>query len=207
MIVHPDIERYMYGLLPERDGVLREMEAEAERRNIPIVGPAVGHLLAVLVKATGARRIFELGSAIGYSTVWLARAAGAGAEVHYTDASAANAEEAARYFERAGISDKISIHVGDALESLRQTAGEFDVIFNDVDKQGYPEVFREVGAHLRPGGLFLTDNTLYHERVLAPRDAAARGVVEFNRLLFESPKFFSAMVPLRDGVALAVRIS
>ena len=95
-----------------------EMEAEARSRNIPIVGPAVGSLLAALVRLSGARRIFELGSAIGYSTIWLARAAGPGAEVHYSDGSEANARQATGYFERAGVADRITIHVGDALASF-----------------------------------------------------------------------------------------
>ena len=102
MILNPEIERYMNGLLPPRDAVLAEMEQVAERRKIPIIGPAVARVLAQLVMISGAKRIFELGSAIGYSTIWLARAAGPGAEVHYTDGSAENANEARGYIERAG---------------------------------------------------------------------------------------------------------
>jgi adenylosuccinate lyase len=140
MIINPEIERYMEGLLPPRDAVLAEMEAAAARRNIPIVGPAVARVLAQLVMMSGAKRIFELGSAIGYSTIWLARAAGPGAEVHYADGSAANAREASGYFERAGVASAIQVHVGDALTSLSETSGEVDFIFNDVDKEGYPAV-------------------------------------------------------------------
>ncbi len=205
MIVNPDIERYIYDLLPPRDPVLAEIEAEAERRRIPIVGPAVGGLLALLVEMTRARRIFELGSAIGYSTIWLARAAGPGAEVHYSDGSEANAEEARGYFRRAGVADRITVHVGDALISLAGTTGPFDLIFNDVDKEGYPSVLDAVTDRLRSGGVLVTDNTLWHERVLEPRDAASRAVAEFNRKIVEAKAFSVALVPLRDGVTVALK--
>lgn len=205
MITDPEIERYMHDLLPARDEVLAEMEQAAARRNIPIVGPAVANFLALLVRISGARRIFELGSAIGYSTLWLARAAGPEAEVHYSDGSDRNAEEARGYFERAGVARRIQLHVGDALEALRQVPGEFDLIFNDVDKEGYPAVLAAVPPRLRPGGLFITDNTLRRGTVLAPGDAAARAVVEFNRKLFGSGQFASSLLPIRDGLTVSVR--
>ena len=205
MIVNPDIERYMYGLLPPRDAVLAEMEQLAERRNIPIIGPAVARVLAQLVMISGAKRIFEMGSAIGYSTIWLARAAGPGAEVHYTDGSAENAREARSYIERAGLSASIHIHVGDALSVLSETPGQFDFIFNDVDKEGYPAVLDAVPTRLKRGGIFATDNTLWHERVLSPHEASDRAVVEFNQKLYESAQFFTTLLPLRDGLSVAVR--
>jgi caffeoyl-CoA O-methyltransferase len=207
MITNPDIERYMYDLLPARDEVLAEIEAYAAEHKIPIIGPAVGRLLASLVMMTKGRRIFELGSAIGYSTIWLARAAGPEAEVHYSDGSEANAERARGYFERAGVSSRINVHVGDALNALASTSGTFDVIFNDVDKDGYPAVLEAVPSRIRSGGLFITDNTLWHARVLDPKEAADEGVVRFNRAIFDSREFFAAQVPLRDGVTIAVRLS
>lgn len=206
MIVNPEIERYMNGLLPPRDAVLAEMEVAAARRNIPIIGPAVGRVLAQLVTIAGARRIFELGSAIGYSTIWLARAAGPGAEVHYSDSSAENAQEARGYFERAGVAGVIHIHVGDALSSLAGVPGEFDFIFNDVDKQGYPAVLERVPSRLRRGGLFVTDNALWHERVLNPQQSSDRAVIEFNRKLYESTQFFTTLLPLRDGLTVATKL-
>jgi caffeoyl-CoA O-methyltransferase len=206
MIVNPEIERYMDGLLPPRDAVLAEMEEAAALRNIPIIGPAVARMLAQLVMISGAKRIFELGSAIGYSTIWLARAAGPGAEVHYTDGSAGNAREARGYFERAGVASVIHIHVGDALSSLAQTAGEFDFVFNDVDKEGYPAVLAAICSRLRRGGIFITDNTLWHGRVLDPRENTDRAVVEFNRRLYEMPQFFTTLVPIRDGLTVSLKL-
>ena len=206
MIVNPDIERYMEGLLPARDPLLAEVEAQAARRGIPIVGPMVGRLLAQLVMLTGARRVFELGSAIGYSTMWIARAAGPGAEIHYSDGSEANGREADEYFARAGLKDRIRVHVGDALTELAETTGEFDIIFNDVDKEGYPAVLAEAPGRLRKGGLLVTDNTLWHSRVLDPQDDISQAVVRFNRALYDSGLFFTTLLPLRDGVSVSLKL-
>jgi predicted O-methyltransferase YrrM len=206
MITDPNIERYIHSLLPARDSVLTEMEEYAEHHNIPIVGPAVGRFLAALVMISKARRIFELGSAIGYSTIWLARAAGQGAEVHYCDGSAENAKRAQGHFEQAAVADRIRVHVGDALTTLAQTPGEFDLIFNDVDKEGYPAVLKAVPGRIRQGGLFVTDNTLWHARVLDPRDETDHAVRLFNEELFASPFFYTTQVPLRDGLSVAIRL-
>ncbi len=207
MITDPDIERYMHDLLPPRDEVVAEMEAYAASQQIPIVGPAVARFLASLVMMmTGAKRIFELGSAIGYSTIWFARAAGPNAEVHYSDGSEANAERARRYFERAGVSSRIQVHVGDALTALASTSGSFDVIFNDVDKDGYPAVLDAVPDRIKTGGLFITDNTLWHASVLDPKDTTAQAVCLFNQRLFSSPLFYTTQLPIRDGVSVAIRL-
>lgn len=206
MITNPDIERYMHDLLPPRDEVLAEMEAYAAERKIPIVGPAVGRFLASMAMMTGAKRIFELGSAIGYSTIWFARAAGADAEVHYSDGSRENAEQARDYFERAGVSSRIQVHVGDALTALASTSGTFDVIFNDVDKDGYPAVLDAVPDRIKRGGLFITDNTLWHARVLDPKEATDHAVCTFNQRLFNSPLFYTTQLPIRDGVSVGIRV-
>ena len=206
MITNPDIEQYMRDLLPARDAVLAEMESYAAERKIPIVGPAVGRFLASLVMMTKSKRIFELGSAIGYSTIWFARAAGADAEVHYSDGSRENAERARAYFKRAGVADRIRVHVGDALTALASTSGSFDVIFNDVDKDGYPAVLEAVPNRIKTGGLFITDNTLWHASVLDPKEKTDHAVCLFNERLFRSPEFFTTQLPIRDGVSVAIRV-
>ncbi len=205
MIVNPEIEKYILNLIPPRDEILAEMEAEAARETIPIVGPAVGAFLAVLVLSSRAKRIFELGSAIGYSTTWLARAAGPDAEVHYTDSSPANAERARHYLERAGLADRVHIHIGDALTALANVSGEFDFIFNDVNKDGYPAVLEAASRRLKRGGLLVSDNTLWHERVLNPADQTSSSIVEFNSKLFKSSEFITCLVPLRDGLTVGVK--
>ncbi len=202
-IMDKAVEKYLYGLLPARDAVLTEMERFARRYDVPIIGPAVGRLLALLVELTGARRIFEMGSAIGYSTIWLARAAGRSAEVYYTDGDPENARRAAGYFRRAGIASRIHILVGDAVALLDRVPGRFDLVFNDVNKHQYPAAFRKAVPRLRRGGLLVADNTLWFGRVARPAaDRATRGIQQFNRLIYSSRELFPVILPLRDGVAV-----
>ncbi len=210
------VENYLYALLPARPPVLQEMERQAKQRDIPIVGPAVGRLFYQYARLINAKTVFEMGSAIGYSTIWLAQAVGEGGKVHYTDGSRKNAEEARRYFEQAGVVDRIEIHTGDALELLSERKEQFDILFCDVDKHDYPRVFNMAAASVRKGGLFLTDNTLWSGRVAYAAgnpdlgkpepDKNTEGVVEFNRLLYSSPDWYTTILPLRDGVAVAMRL-
>ncbi len=206
-IMDKSVERYMYDLLPPRDAVLREMEDFAGKRDIPIIGPAVGRLLALLAQISGAKRIFEMGSAIGYSTIWLARAAGNDAEIFYTDGDPENARRARNYFERAGMANQIQILVGDALQSIERAFGEFDLIFIDVDKHQYPSAFHKAVPRLRRGGLLLTDNVLWSGRVARKAsDKNTRGIQEFNRLIYSSRELFPVIIPLRDGLAVCRKI-
>jgi caffeoyl-CoA O-methyltransferase len=205
-IVTPAVDQYMLDLLPERDPVLHEMEAQAGKRNIPIVGPAVARVLYQYARLIGAKKVFEMGSAIGYSTLWWARAVGEGGEVFYTDGDKKNAAEARGYFQRAGVEGRIRVQTGDALELLSEQKQEFDIIFNDVDKEDYPRVLLLVGSRLRRGGLFITDNVLWSGRVTEPRqDETTRAIQEFNRSLYAMPEFFTTIIPLRDGLAIAVK--
>lgn len=211
------VENYLYAMLPARDAVLEEMEHQAKQRDIPIVGPAVGRLFYQYARLINARTVFEMGSAIGYSTIWWARAVGEGGKVHYTDGSRKNADEARRYFEQAGVADRIEVHIGDALEILSERKEEFDILFSDVDKHDYPRVFNMAAPRVRPGGLFLTDNTLWSGKVAyaagnpelakdADHSRETEGVAEFNRLLYSSPDWFTTIIPLRDGVSVALRL-
>jgi len=200
-----DVDRYIYDLLPERDSVVNEIEAYAAENRIPIIGPAVARLLTLLVQVSGATRIFELGSAIGYSTIWLARAAGPKAKVFYTDGNLENARRAQEYFRKAGVAKRINVQVGDALELVKKTPGKFDLIFNDIDKYQYPDALRAALPKLKRGGLFVTDNTLWSgkaARPLEPEDKYTRGVQEFNRLVYASKELFPVLIPLRDGVTV-----
>jgi len=203
--IQDDVEQYLYELLPERDAVVSEMERYAEEHRVPIIGPAVARLLALLVQVSGAKRIFEMGSAIGYSTIWLARAAGPGGKVHYTDGDPANAKRARDYFRRAGVAKRIHVEVGDALELLKESPGKFDLIFNDVNKEQYPDALRVALPKLKRGGLFITDNTLWSgkaARPAAPDDAATLGVQKFNQMVYASKELYPVLIPLRDGVTV-----
>jgi len=202
-----DVEDYVYELLPPRDPVLAEMEAEAAKNRVPIVGPAVGRLLEQLALMSKAKTVFELGSAIGYSTIWWARAVGEGGRVYYTDSDRKNADKARRYFEQAGVAERVTVLIGDALELLSEEKQEFDIVFNDVDKVDYPRVLRLALTHLKKGGLFVTDNVLWSGRVAqkTPPDAETKAILEFNRLLYQSPGLLTTIIPLRDGVAVALK--
>ena len=206
-ITNAGVEKYIYAQLPKRDAVVAEMERYAAKHKVPIIGPAVARMLSLFVKLTGAKRIFEMGSAIGYSTLWMARAAGADARVFYTDGDPKNAQRARESFARAGIADRIEIMVGDALDLLQQTPGEFDIIFNDVDKHQYPAAFKLSIPRVREGGLFITDNTLWSGRVTkTAKDRNTRGVQEFNRLVRTSTEIFPVLIPLRDGVTICRKL-
>jgi caffeoyl-CoA O-methyltransferase len=203
------VEDYLYELLPKRDKVLSDMEEYAAQHKVPIIGPAVARILALLVQISGAKRIFELGSAIGYSTIWLARAAGPQAEITYTDSDPKNAKRAKAYFERAGVAPQIRVETGDALTLLKKTPGEFDLIFNDINKREYPDAAKQSLPRLRRGGLFITDNTLWSgkaARKAEAGDADTRGVQEFNRMVYESKDLFSVLIPLRDGVTVCRKL-
>ena len=214
-ITGTEVESYLYAMLPERDSVLAEMEQKAIERRIPIVGPVVGRLFHLLAQMIGAKTVFELGSAIGYSTIWWARAVGEGGRVFYTDGSAQNAQEARGYFDRAGVADRVEVKVGDALEVLSEQKEQFDVIFCDIDKEDYPRALRVAKDFVRPGGLFVADNVLWSGRVAyaagnpeirSDPQHHTRQIVEFNKALTSSPDFYTVLLPVRDGVAVARKL-
>ena len=207
--LNEEVEDYLYELLPKRDAVLSDMEEYAAQHSVPIIGPAVARMLALLVQISGAKRIFELGSAIGYSTIWLARAAGPQAEITYTDGDPENAKRATAYFERAGVAQQIRVETGDALTLLKKTTGDFDLIFNDINKREYADAAKQALPRVRRGGLFITDNTLWSgkaARKAEAGDADTRGVQELNRLVHESKDLFSVLIPLRDGVTVCRKL-
>ncbi|MGH9514561.1 MAG: O-methyltransferase [Terriglobales bacterium] len=206
-ITSEPVENYLYSLLPARDEVLNEMEMQAAKRNIPIVGPAVGRILHQLALISGAKNIFEMGSAIGYSTIWWSCAIADGGHVIYTDGDRKNADEARVYFERAGVANRITVKVGDAIEILSEQTHQFDIIFCDLDKEDYPRALRMALPRLRKGGLLVADNVLWSGKVAqrSPSEASTKAIIEFNRLLYGSKELFTTILPIRDGLAVAVK--
>jgi len=205
-ITVPEVEDYLYAMLPSRDDVLTEMEDYAAANDVAIVGPAVGRVLYQLAVISKAKKVFEMGSAIGYSTIWWARAVGDGGKVVYTDGDRKRAEMARSYFDRAGVSQRIVVRVGDALEILSEDKQSYDIIFNDVDKTDYPRVFRLALPRLKSGGLLIADNVLWKGKLRKPNpDEKTRAILEFNRLISESKDLFTTILPLRDGLAVCVK--
>ncbi|MFZ5875257.1 MAG: O-methyltransferase [Nitrospirota bacterium] len=210
--VHPKIFEYLASLQQRHDEpVLLEMEAAAEERGFPIVGRVVGAFLEVMALSVGAKRIFEFGSGYGYSAYWFSRAVGPDGAVVCTDGKAENARQARGYLERAGRWNRIDFRVGWAQDVFRATDGPFDVIYNDVDKDAYPEVWRLARERVRPGGLYIADNTLWYGRVVQQRiiDDVAPGwteaIREHNRLIAADPDYDCFLNPIRDGVIVARR--
>jgi predicted O-methyltransferase YrrM len=213
-IVNEKVEQYMAQLLEAQgDEVLAEMEAEGKTRDFPIVGRTVGVTLEILARAVGARRVLEMGSGFGYSAYWFARAVGDGGEVHLTDGDSNNEAKALDYLGRAKLADRCTFHVGNALDIIDELDGEFDVIFCDIDKPGYPLAWEKARHRIRVGGLYLCDNVLWSGRVAeeTPSDDGRGHWVEaiknHNHAIAADERYLSVIVPTRDGVMVALRVS
>ena len=208
-LVHPEIDRYLTARAAHGDPVLGEMEKAGAERDFPIVGPQVGRLLEVVARACGARRVLELGSGFGYSAYWFLRAVGPEGTVFLTEGSAQRASEAEGFLTRGGFAGRFRIEVGDGLAIAAALTGPFDIVFCDIDKHDYPKALPLARRLLRVGGLFIADNMLWSGNVLAPApdDRTTSGVVELTRELFAAGDFVTTLVPLRDGLTVAVKVA
>jgi predicted O-methyltransferase YrrM len=207
VIVSGKIEKYLHGMTPESPPVLREMETYAGENNFPIVGPQVGRVLYQMTVAVKARRILELGSGFGYSAYWFSLAAKSKGKITMIDGSKANKRRAFDYFKRAGLQSQFDYRVGDALKVAGRIAGPFDIVFNDIDKHEYPQTIDLAASLLKKGGFFITDNILWSGRVCdRKQDATTQAVVEFTRSLYQDSRFFTTVLPIRDGVSLSLRL-
>jgi caffeoyl-CoA O-methyltransferase len=190
-----------------RDQTLTEMEARAEELGFPIIGRAAGRFLELQARAIGARRVMELGSGYGYSAYWFARAVGEDGEVVCSDGDPENARLAESYLRRAGLWDRVDYHVGDALEVFAGVDGEFDIVYCDIDKDGYPDAWAAAADRVRVGGLFICDNVLWYGRVAGVNtpDAVTSAIVAMTRAVATDQRFVSSIAPIRDGVLVALR--
>jgi caffeoyl-CoA O-methyltransferase len=206
-IINSDIDNYLQSLIPSRDAVLQEMERIGKEKGFPIIGPLVGRLLCQLAQLTQAQKIFELGSGYGYSAVWFSKGVRPGGKIICTDGSNENARMAARFFEQANITSLVDYRIGDALTLLNQEPGPFDIILNDIDKHEYPAAFTKAIPKLRRGGLLITDNVLWHGRVVSgDKEPSTQGILKFNQMAYHSPEVFTTIIPLRDGVAVSMKL-
>ncbi len=205
-LINSHVEGYLAEIIPDRDDVLTEMEALAEKRDFPIIGPLVGRLIYMLTKSTGARRIFEMGSGFGYSAYWFGKAIGKDGTVICTDSRSENKELAQSFFKRGRINARIDFHVGDALELIQSVEGDFDIIFIDIDKRNYPQALKKALPRLKKGGLLIADNVLWSGRIFDKKpDADTAGILTFNRMLYTTKDLFTSIIPLRDGVSISLK--
>jgi caffeoyl-CoA O-methyltransferase len=210
-LISPDVSAYLERLVPPRPSELAEMEVYAKEHKFPIIGPAAGQLCYLVARLTGARTIFELGSGFGYSTAWFARAVreSGGGTVHHVvwdDELSARARE---HLSRLGLADLVRFEIGEAVGVLKQQEGPFDLIFNDIDKKGYPESLPVIKEKLRTGGVLIIDNMLWFGRIFDPEDESedTLGVREFTERITTDRDWAVSLIPIRDGLIVARKIA
>ena len=211
-IVPDAVERYLSGLNRAGSETLRDIARQGVERGLPLVDAEVGVLLQVLATSIRAERILEIGTAIGYSGIWLANALPPGGMLFTIEKDPHRATEAKTNFARAGLADRVSVMVGDAALKVLKVAGPFDLIFQDGAKPLYNTLLDKLVALLRPGGVLVTDNVLWDGEVVPgyvaelkknPDDTDA--IAEYNQRLTTHPQLLTSIVPLRDGVAISVK--
>ncbi len=208
-LISPQVATYLEELVPPRAAELAAMEAYASEHNFPIVGPIAGQLCYQLARLIGAQRVFELGSGYGYSTAWFARAVqeNGGGVVNHVVWDEKLSQMARKHLSALGYSDIVRYHVGEAVEALRNTDNTFDIIFNDIDKEGYPASVPVIVEKLRPGGLLIIDNMLWSGKIFDEQDTsgATQGVREVTKLLTDSNQWITTLAPIRDGLIVAMK--
>ncbi len=200
---------YIDSLVPARPPEMHAMEVYAQEIDFPIIGPASGSLCYQVARMIGARRIFELGSGFGYSTAWFAKAVteNGGGEVFHVVWDKDLSQQARRHLAVLGYAGMIRYHVGEAVQTLRETDGPFDLIFNDINKEGYAASLAVIAEKLRPGGVLIVDNMLWHGRIFDAGDKTpeTQSVRKLTEMLTHSPDWIVSLVPVRDGVVVAYK--
>lgn len=200
---------YIASLVPPREPEVQKMEKIAEKNGFPIIGPACGYYCYQLTRMIGARSVFELGSGYGYSTYWFAKAVreNGGGVVHHTVWEEELSKRAAGHLSALGSADVVRFHVSEAVEALRKTDGPFDIIFNDIDKEAYPDSLPVVKEKLRSGGLLIIDNMLWHGQTLDPHDheKSTEAIRRFTRDITTDPDWIVSLAPMRDGMIVAYK--
>jgi caffeoyl-CoA O-methyltransferase len=208
-LVDNTVNLYLDSLIPERPAEVRAMETYAAEQRFPIIGPVVGHLCYQVARMIGARQVFEMGSGFGYSTAFFAQAVAenGGGTVHHVVWDDALSQRARGHLDALGHTPRVRYHVGEAIEVLRSQEGPFDLIFNDIDKHGYPASLPVIEEKLRPGGVLIVDNMLWSGRIFDAADTTpdTAGVRELTRLLTTSPRWTTSVLPIRDGIVVALK--
>lgn len=208
-LTYQTAQDYLTSLVPPREKELQEMEAYAEKHDFPIIGPSCGYYCYQIARMINAKSVFELGSGYGYSTAWFSKAVreNGGGVVHHTVWDEKLSKMASNHLLKLGFADIVQYHVAEAVESLRQEAGLFDIIFNDIDKQAYPESLGVIKNKLRSGGILIIDNMLWSGRIFDPKDTslATEGIREFTRRITTDNDWVVSLTPVRDGMIVAYK--
>jgi caffeoyl-CoA O-methyltransferase len=203
------IQDFLIGLVPPREYEMQLMEEYGRKTDFPIIGPAAGYACYQIARMIGAQSVFEMGSGYGYSTAWFAKAVkeNGGGVVHHVVWDQKLSDKAGGHLSRLGYQGLIEYHVAEAVATLRDTPGPFDLIFCDIEKQDYPAALPIIEDRLRPAGVLLIDNILWSGRIFDKGDssAATNGVREFTRLITQDPNWIVSVLPVRDGVAVAYK--
>ena len=209
------IQEYLTSLVPPRPAEMQEMERYAAEHDFPIIGPVAGYYCYQIARMTGALSVFEMGSGYGYSTAWFAKAVQENSKqrsdtpgrVYHVVWDEKLSTMARGHLKKLGLDQFVEYHVAEANQTLRDTAGEFDLIFCDIDKDGYPTALDIIEEKLHPGGVLIIDNMLWHARIfnLADNSAPTEGVREFTRRITTSPNWIASLAPLRDGMIVAYK--
>jgi len=207
--VPDEINHYLDGLVPPRPAEMQTMEAYARKTGFPIIGAASGHLCYLVARMIGARQVFEMGSGYGYSTAWFAKAVqeNGGGTVYHVVWDKELSRKAREHLSALGFDGIVQYRVSEAVQALREADGPFDLIFNDIDKDAYPDALPVIADKLRAGGVLVVDNLFWHGEVFDPHNHTqdTEGVREFTRRIATDSKWIASIVPIRDGVLVAYK--
>lgn len=202
-------QEYMETLVPPRESEIQKMEKYAKENGFPIIGPVCGYFCYQLARMIGAKNIFELGSGYGYSTAWFAKAVkeNGGGIVHHTVWDDELSKQAAGHLSALRSDDVVKFHNAEAVETLRKTDGPFDIIFNDIDKEGYPDSLPVIKEKLRSGGILIIDNMLWSGRVWdeTNNEKNTEAIRRFILDVTTDPDWIVSLVPMRDGMIVAYK--
>lgn len=203
------VQDFLISLVPPREPEMVAMEEYAQKTNFNIIGPAAGYVCYQLARLIGAGSVFEMGSGFGYSTAWFARAVAenGGGVVHHVVWDKKLSNLAREHLARLNYDGIVKYHVGEAVEELRHAVGPFDIIFNGIDKKGYPASLPVIKEQLRQGGLLIVDNMLWHGRIFDPNDRTedTAGVRSFIEVITHDQDWIVTLNPVRDGMIIAFR--
>ncbi|MDX1616443.1 MAG: O-methyltransferase [Candidatus Promineifilaceae bacterium] len=204
-----EVSDYLNELVPERPAEMQQMEAYAAEHDFPIIGPAAGYFCYQVARLCGARRVFELGSGYGYSTAWFARAVqeNGGGVVHHVVWDEALSQRARGHLDKLGLGALVTYTVAEAVQTLRESEGPFDLIFIDINKDSYPEAVDVAEEKLSPGGVVIIDNVLWGGRIFdeTDRSEATEAIRAVTMRLTRGPKWISTLAPIRDGLLVGYR--